>query len=56
LQAVAAVDPFAYSVHAFRAVLLKHVGPSAVAGDVGFLAAFSLISIAGTVLLFKRRL
>ena len=53
---MAAVDPFAYSVHAFRAVLLKHVGPARMAGDVGFLAAFSVICITGTVLLFRRRL
>ena len=56
LQAVAVVDPFAYSVHAFRAALLKHVGPSALMGDIGFLAAFSGICIAGTVALFRRRL
>jgi ABC-2 type transport system permease protein len=56
LQAVAAVDPFAYAVHAFRAALLKHVGPSGLTGDVGFLAAFSGICIVGTVLLFRRRL
>jgi ABC-2 type transport system permease protein len=56
LQAVAAVDPFAYAVHAFRAALLKHVGPAALMSDIGFLAAFSGICVVGTVLLFRRRL
>jgi ABC-2 type transport system permease protein len=56
LQAVAAVDPFAYAVRGFRAVLLKHAEMPALAGDVGFLAVFSVLCITGTVLLFPRRL
>lgn len=56
LQAVAAVDPFAYAVHGFRAVLLKQVGPGALAADVGFLAGFSAVCIVGMALLFRRRL
>jgi len=56
LQSVAAVDPFAYAVHAFRGALLKQVGPAALTTDIGFLAAFSGICVAGTVLLFRRRL
>ena len=56
LQAVAAVDPFAYAVRAYRAVLLKHVEVPALAADVGFLAAFSVVCVVGTVLLFRRRL
>ncbi len=56
LQALAAVDPFAYGVHGLRAVLLKHAGLEAIAGDVAFLAGFSAVCITGTVLLFRRRL
>jgi ABC-2 type transport system permease protein len=56
LQMVAAVDPFAYSVHGFRAVLLKGVGPGAIIGDVAFLAVFSLACVGGVILLFPRRL
>jgi ABC-2 type transport system permease protein len=56
LQTVAAVDPFAYAVRGFRAVLLKQVDASALGADAGFLAAFSIVSITGTVLLFRRRL
>ncbi len=56
LRAVADVDPFAYAVHGFRAVLLKSVGPSAIAGDVAFLGVFSLACVGGVLLLFPRRL
>jgi ABC-2 type transport system permease protein len=56
LQAVAAVDPFAYAVHGFRALLLKDAGLIAVAGDVAFLAAFSAACAGGVLLLFPRRL
>jgi ABC-2 type transport system permease protein len=56
LQAVAAVDPFAYAVHGFRAVLLKNVGLAAIAGDVAFLGVFSAACIGGVLFLFPRRL
>jgi ABC-2 type transport system permease protein len=56
LQAVAAVNPFAYAVHGFRALLLKDVGLAAVAGDVAFLATFSAVCAGGVLLLFPRRL
>ena len=56
LQALAAVDPFAYAVHGFRAVLLKNAGLSAVAGDMAYLALFSSLCLGGVLLLFPRRL
>jgi ABC-2 type transport system permease protein len=56
LQAVAAVNPFAYSVHGFRSLLLKNVGASAILGDVAFLGLFSLACVVGVLLLFPRRL
>jgi ABC-2 type transport system permease protein len=56
LQAVAAVDPFAYAVHGFRAVLLKDVGIAAIAGDLAFLGVFSAACIGGVLWLFPRRL
>jgi ABC-2 type transport system permease protein len=56
LRAVAAVNPFAYAVRGFRAVLLKNTEVTALAGDVVFLAAFSFICVTGTVLFFSRRL
>jgi ABC-2 type transport system permease protein len=56
LQVVATVDPFTYSVHGFRAVLLKNVGISAIAGDLMFLAGFSLVCFLGVLVFFPRRL
>ena len=56
LQMVAAVDPFAYAVHGFRAVLLKGVGFSAIRDDIAFLSGFSLLCVTGVLLLFPRRL
>lgn len=56
LKAVARVDPFSYSVHGFRAVLLKGVGISAINGDLRFLSFFALICFCGVLLLFPRRL
>jgi ABC-2 type transport system permease protein len=56
LQMIAAVDPFAYAVHGFRAVLLKNVGLSAITGDVLFLAGFSVVCVTGVLWLFPRRL
>jgi ABC-2 type transport system permease protein len=56
LRVIAAVDPFTYAVHALRGVLLKHVGFSAIAADIAFLLAFSAFCLAGTALLFRRRL
>lgn len=56
LQFVAAVNPFAYAVHGFRALLLKNVGASAIMGDIAFLSGFSLVCFLGVVSLFRRRL
>ena len=56
LQATARVNPFSYSVHGFRALLLKSVGASAIMGDIQFLALFSLACFGGVLLLFPRRL
>jgi ABC-2 type transport system permease protein len=56
LQMIASVDPFAYAVHGFRAVLLKSVDPQAIVGDVLFLGIFSVVCLLGALLLFPRRL
>src|SRR5882762_10106301 len=45
MQAIAVVDPFTYSVHAFKNLLLKNTGLGAVAGDLAYLAAFSVIAM-----------
>ena len=56
LQMIAAVDPFAYAVHGFRAVLLKGVGFSAIREDVIFLSCFTAVCLVAVVALFPRRL
>ena len=37
MQVIAVVDPFTYSVHAFKSLLLKNTGFDAIAGDVAYL-------------------
>ncbi len=56
LKAIASVDPFAYGVHGFRALLLKNVGPEAILTDMVFLCGFSVACFAATVWLFPRKL
>jgi ABC-2 type transport system permease protein len=56
LQFIAYIDPFSYSVHGFKAILLKDAGFVAIRMDLLYLtvAAFVMITIATA--LFKRTL
>jgi ABC-2 type transport system permease protein len=56
LQAIAFVDPFTYSVHGFKAVLLKGVGLAAIWPDLLYLGGFAVVAFALSTLLFKRTL
>ena len=56
LRAMARVDPFTYPVHAFKSVLLKNTGLSAITGDLVFLMIFSVVAMTVATLLFKREL
>ena len=56
MQAIAAVDPFTYSVHAFKSLLLKNTGFEAIAFDLGYLIVFSAVCMTAATLLFKRTL
>ncbi len=56
LQAIAWVDPFTYSVHGFKAVLLKGVGLAAIWPDLLYLSSFAIVTFALSTLLFKRTL
>jgi ABC-2 type transport system permease protein len=56
MQALSRMDPFTYAVHGFRAVLLKDVGPSAIATDLVFLTVFPLVCVSAVLALFPRRL
>lgn len=56
LQAIAAVNPFTYAVHALRSLLLKNGGFAAIGGDLLFLLLFSAIAMTAATMLFKRTL
>jgi ABC-2 type transport system permease protein len=56
LRWIAYVDPFSYSVHGFKAILLKEAGFIAVAGDLAFLTIAALVMMTIATMLFKRTL
>jgi ABC-2 type transport system permease protein len=56
MQLIAAVDPFTYSVHAFKSLLLKNTDLAAINGDLLYLAVFSIVAMTLATLLFKRTL
>ncbi|MBS1806140.1 MAG: ABC transporter permease [Acidobacteria bacterium] len=56
LQAIALVDPFSYSVHGLKAILLKDGGFVAIRGDLLFLFAFGIGTLLLATPLFKRTL
>jgi ABC-2 type transport system permease protein len=56
LKAIAIVDPFTYAIHAFKAVLLKDGGWTAIWGDLLFLGVFGVGTLALATPLFKRTL
>jgi ABC-2 type transport system permease protein len=56
MQVIAVVDPFTYSVHAFKNLLLKNTGFDAILSDLGFLLMFSVIAMTLATRLFKRTL
>ena len=56
MQAIAAVDPFTYAVHAFKSLLLKNTGMEAITGDLLYLLAFSAVAMTAATMLFKRTL
>ena len=56
MKAIAIVDPFTYSVHAFKQIVLKNTDLMAVSGDLLFLFVFSAIVMSAATLLFRRTL
>ncbi|HYL93179.1 MAG TPA: ABC transporter permease [Alphaproteobacteria bacterium] len=56
LAAIAAVDPFTYSVHGFKSVLLKGVGLAAIWPDLLYLGGFAVLMFSLSTMLFKRTL
>jgi ABC-2 type transport system permease protein len=56
MKVIAAVDPFTYAVHAFKALLLKNTPLAAIAGDLAFLTIFAVLSMLFATWLFQRTL
>jgi ABC-2 type transport system permease protein len=56
LRWIAYIDPFTYSVHAFKALLLKDAGFVAIRGDLAYMVISAAIMITIATALFKRTL
>jgi ABC-2 type transport system permease protein len=56
MKVITAVDPFTYAVHGFKSLVLKNTGLLAIASDMGFLVAFTVIAMGTATLLFRRTL
>ena len=56
MRAIAVVDPFTYAVHAFKSLLLKNTGFTAITTDIVYLIAFSAVAMTLATLLFRRTL
>jgi ABC-2 type transport system permease protein len=56
MQAIAVVDPFTYSVHAFKSLILKNTGFDAIGWDLLYLMGFGIICMSLATKLFKRTL
>jgi ABC-type multidrug transport system permease subunit len=56
LRTIAYVDPFAYTVHALKNLLLKNTGFAGIYTDVAILLGFSVLMITASIALFKRQI
>jgi ABC-2 type transport system permease protein len=56
LRALSSVDPFTFTVHALKNLLLKNTGFAGIYSDVGILLGFSVLFVSGCMLLFKRQI
>jgi ABC-2 type transport system permease protein len=56
LRAISYVDPFTYTVHALKNLLLKNTGFAGIYTDVAILLAFSALLITACIALFKRQI
>ncbi|MDR3557165.1 MAG: ABC transporter permease [Syntrophobacteraceae bacterium] len=56
MKIITVIDPFTYAVDGFKSLLLKNTGLAAIAGDMFFLALFSLLAMAAATRLFRRSL
>ena len=56
MKVISKGDPFTYAVHAFKTLLLKNTGITAIAGDLLYLGVFTVVSMFAATVLFKRSL
>jgi ABC-2 type transport system permease protein len=56
LRAITVIDPFTYSVHGLRVLLLKGATPRVMLPDVLFLTIFAVVMFTLSVRLFQRTL
>lgn len=56
MKVIGVADPFTYSVHAFKSLILKNTGLAAIAYDLTFLLGFSVVAMTAATLLFRRGL
>ena len=56
MRAIASINPEAYAIHALRDLMYKGAGPTAIIGDLAFLAVFTGLMIALATVAFKRAL
>ncbi len=56
MRVISKADPFTYGVHAFKVLLLKNGNFEAIAFDLAFLVAFTLVMMTLATLLFRRSL
>jgi ABC-2 type transport system permease protein len=56
LRWIAYIDPFSYSVHGFKALLLKDAGFTAIRADLAYLSIAAVVMITIATALFKRTL
>ncbi len=56
MRVISKADPFTYGVHAFKVLLLKNGSFEAIAFDLAFLVAFTLVMMTLATLLFRRSL
>jgi ABC-2 type transport system permease protein len=56
LRAISYVDPFSYTVHALKNLLLKNTGFAGIYTDVALLLSFAAVMITACIALFKRQI
>ena len=56
MRAISKIDPFTYAVHAFKCLVLKNTGFTAIGYDLLYLTIFSVVAMTLATQLFRRTL